>query len=186
MILCPNCKAQLADDAKFCTTCGQKIEAPKPQQPQPQFQQFQQPQPQQQPQFQQFQQPQPQYQAPQYQQPQQTYVSPSDKTAQFDASDIQEHKLIAALAYLNLFYILLVFVAAPNSKYARFHANQGLALNVCMMLLALVNIIPILGWIVFGIASIVMLVFTIMGFVNALTGKAKEVPLVGGIKFFRY
>ena len=66
MKYCPNCGAQLPDDAVFCSGCGTRLGAP------PQYQQPQQPQYyQQQPQYYQ----QPQYQQPQYQQPQKmTYM----------------------------------------------------------------------------------------------------------------
>ena len=53
MKFCPNCGAQLPDNAGFCSNCGTPLGAP------PQYQQPQQPQYYQQP----------QYQQPQYQQP---------------------------------------------------------------------------------------------------------------------
>ncbi len=75
---CPNCGAQVADNAKFCLTCGKPLAAQQPVQPQqPQYQQQYQQAPQYQPQYQQ-----PQYQqVPQYQQQYQqpVYAQPPKK-----------------------------------------------------------------------------------------------------------
>lgn len=40
----------------------------------------------------------------------------------FEAEDIEKNKVLSAVAYL-LFFIPLL--AAPDSKYGKFHANQG-------------------------------------------------------------
>ena len=67
MKYCPNCGAQLPDNATFCSVCGTPVGAPTQYQ-QPQYQQ-----PYQQPQYQQ------QYQQPQYQQPAPQKMSYWDK-----------------------------------------------------------------------------------------------------------
>ena len=44
MSYCPNCGAQLPDNANFCSACGARIDAPRQNYRQPQYQQAQQPQ----------------------------------------------------------------------------------------------------------------------------------------------
>ena len=45
----------------------------------------------------------------------------------FDPADIEKNKTMAGLAYLIFFLPLIV---CPDSKYGKFHANQGLLLLI--------------------------------------------------------
>lgn len=106
----------------------------------------------------------------------------------FSPEDVEKNKVISFLAYL-IFFIPLI--AAPDSKFARFHANQGLILLIFGFALGIINIIlsailsfiPVVGWIIMlllGIAiPILILVLVIMGIINALNGQAKPLPLIG-------
>lgn len=119
-----------------------------------------------------------------------------EETDRFDAVDIQNNKAMAVLSYIGIFVLIPVF-AAKNSPYARYHANQGLLLllagviwgmfysivAVCLTILSL--FIPFLWMISFavisilGILSLVFLALAIYGIVNAATGKAKPLPVLG-------
>jgi len=140
-----------------------------------------------------------QYQNPNQQQNMQqnfqNFNNTSDTTDQFDPADIQQNKMIALLSYLGILF-LVPLLAAPNSRFARFHANQGLVLfiveivgSIAISILSgifafiwiLWFIIPIL-WAVYGIGVFVLF---ILGIVNATGGKAKELPLVGKIKILK-
>ena len=45
--------------------------------------------------------------------------------------------------------------------------------------------IPILGWIIAPIASILITVLSVIGIINALNGKAKELPIIGKFKIIK-
>lgn len=119
-----------------------------------------------------------------------------DFTFQYDPNDVQQNKAMAVLAYFWVLF-LVPLLAAPNSQFARFHANQGLVLFladiaggiVIGILTAILIWIPIVGVIltglISGVFSIGMLVLMIMGIVNAASGKAKEVPILGKIKIIK-
>lgn len=101
----------------------------------------------------------------------------------FDAADIEKGKTAAGLAYL-LFFLPLVM--CPESKYGKFHANQGLALLIISVVGTIVlSIIPIIGWILLPLFGIGVAVFGIMGIINGFSGKAKELPLLGKIKLLK-
>ena len=51
-----------------------------------------------------------------------------EQTGAFEQADIDNNKTMAGLAYIIFFLPLLV---CPQSKYARFHANQGAAAVHC-------------------------------------------------------
>ncbi len=102
---------------------------------------------------------------------------------EFDAQDIEKNKTAAGLAYI-LFFLPLVM--CPDSKYGKFHANQGLALLIVSVVGTIVlSIIPIIGWILLPLFGIAVMVFAIMGLINGFGGKAKELPLVGKIKLLK-
>lgn len=98
----------------------------------------------------------------------------------YTSDDIEENKLMAGLAYIIFFLPLL---AAPNSKFARFHANQGLLLFILSVGGNLVlNFIPFIGGMLNFIFSIFVFVLAIMGFVNAFGGKVEELPIIGNLR----
>lgn len=102
-------------------------------------------------------------------------------------------KLMAVLSYFGLLVLVPIF-AAKDSKFARFHANQGL-------LLFIVEIVwQIAAGIVGGVLSaigisivanlldlvgLVFLVFAIMGIVYAAKGEEKELPVIGQYKILK-
>ena len=115
---------------------------------------------------------------------------------QYDPRDIQETKSVAWLSYLGVFFLIPMFVY-KNSPYTRFHLNQGIVLCILevagaialAILRAVLMWIPVIGWILIGLISFVfgvaVLVLTIMGIVNTVTGKAVPLPVIGQITIYR-
>lgn len=116
------------------------------------------------------------------------FTNTADSTAQFDPQDIQNNKVMALLAYLG-FLFLIPLLAAPNSRFARFHANQGIVLFIFGAIASIIAgatcLIPFVGWIIGGILGIFELVLMILGIVNAVNGQAKQLPLIGGITILK-
>ena len=114
----------------------------------------------------------------------------ADTTSQFDPQDITNNKVMAILGYFGILVLIPIF-AAKESKFARFHANQGLILFIAGIAIYIVQTIFYsifslrLWWListVVGIIGLVIFVLAIIGIVNAAQGKAKELPLVGNFK----
>lgn len=107
-----------------------------------------------------------------------------------DAADAESNKVFGILAYINLLF-LIPLLAAKDSAYARFHANQGmvlfltgLALNAASTILGGVLGVMQLGWVaglVGSLVNLVMIAYMVFGIVGAAQGKAKELPLIGQI-----
>ena len=132
----------------------------------------------------------------------------ADTTAEFDPKDISDNKGISILSYLGPLVFIPMF-AKKDSKYARFHANQGLTMFITysgysvvqsILLAILRKIFPWnynyglvggRGFIFNALSTILSLlwipitVIAIIGIVNAASGKAKELPLIGKIKFLK-
>ena len=118
-----------------------------------------------------------------------------DLTAHFDGADIAGNKTAAAFSYLGLL-VLVSLLAAKNSKFAKFHANQGLALlavgvayniaagisaalllNISWVLYPTVRFLQLLG--------LVFPVLAVIGICNAVNGKARELPIIGKMRLLR-
>ncbi len=115
-------------------------------------------------------------------------VNTPDSTASFDLMDVRKNKAMAILAYLSVLVLIPLFLA-KSSKFARFHCNQGLILAIleliCWIVLGILGVLPLLGWIfrlANGVLGVVFLLLSALGIVNAVNGRAKELPVVGGLR----
>lgn len=119
-----------------------------------------------------------------------------------EQADIESNKAMAILAYFGLLVLIPIF-AAKDSRFARYHANQGLVLLLFAVgygilvvvlqavfwsllftsytgfgLYGIMNLLLSLGWIFF-------LVLAIMGIVHAAKGEYKPLPIIGGITILK-
>jgi len=103
--------------------------------------------------------------------------TPQGKDNSYTPEDIEKGKTMAGLSYLLFFLPLIV---CPESKYAKFHANQALLLLILGIAgNVILGIIPVIGWMLMPVFGIGVLVLGIMGLVNGFGGKAKRLPLIG-------
>lgn len=111
----------------------------------------------------------------------------ADTTSSYDPADVTKNKGMAILAYFSWLVLIPIF-CAKESRFARFHSNQGLLLAIAETVAGIVfgalRHLPLIGWvfaIIFGAVEIVMFVMLIIGVVNAANGRAKELPVIGSI-----
>lgn len=106
-----------------------------------------------------------------------------DTTATFDPQDIEKNKTLAAFAMLLFF---LPLIACPESRFGRFYANQGLILFILSLGGSIIlGIIPFVGWVLLPLYAIATLALAILGLINGLNGKARELPLVGRFRLIK-
>lgn len=102
-----------------------------------------------------------------------------------DPADAQKNKVVSILAYIWILFFLPL-VVCPQSPFGRFHANQGLVLFLVGTIGAVIlKFIPVVGGTLAWIYGVLMLILTIVGIVNAATGKAKELPVIGSIHLLK-
>jgi len=112
------------------------------------------------------------------------------------AEDAEKNKIFGILAYVWILFIVPL-LAAKDSPFARYHANQGLVLFVGWLALAvaitIVNVILSMilpGGLLFvvtilGLVDLVPFVLMVMGIINAANGKCLPLPIIGGIKLIK-
>jgi len=109
--------------------------------------------------------------------PKKTESAPSEAPS---SKDVEENKAITFLSYLGILALVPLF-AKRESKFAQFHAKQGLVLFIAWFVIAWVSgFIPFLGWFLIAPAvSILGIIFMIMGLINVAKGEMKELPIIG-------
>jgi uncharacterized membrane protein len=119
-----------------------------------------------------------------------------DHTSEFDYDDVQNTNVVVTACTYILFFIPYIF--APNSRYAKFHANQSLIYLICGVVLSIAStilcsilgFIPVLGSIVCAVLPklvyVVNIALLITGIVHACNKQAKELPIIGGFSILKY
>lgn len=111
-----------------------------------------------------------------------------DTTSQYETTDIENNKVFAILSYIG-FLFLVPLLAAKDSAFAKFHCNQGFVLFIAEVIWNIISsilraILPVLG-IVCYVINLVFLAVLVLGIVNAATGKAKELPIIGKYRILK-
>jgi uncharacterized membrane protein len=108
-------------------------------------------------------------------------TSPPPPPATSAPAPAPDDKTIALLAYLTIvgFIIAIVMHNSKKTKLGAFHLRQALGLFLTGFVCAFVNIIPILGQIVFFLVMIGLFVLWIIGLIGAVNGQYKLVPILG-------
>lgn len=86
------------------------------------------------------------------------------------------NKALAAMSYLSVLFAIPYFLA-PNDKFARFHAKQGMKLFLFGILADILGSLIGLGWVV----TLVRLYLIYKGMSNALSGKKEKLPFIGDL-----
>ncbi len=184
MKICPNCQAQLDDNAAFCLNCG--AQQPAQQQQQATYQQ----EPQQQTVYQQA--PQPQYQ-----------TTPTDNK-----------KVFSILAYIGILWLVGLLVnPEKNDPRVRFNVGQGImvsiysvAVNILVTIITsiltaifkvkhytyygisyttvhpIATIISSILWLFAAGSAIALMVY---GIVNVVQNRDKQLPIIGQFAFYK-
>ena len=101
--------------------------------------------------------------------------------------DVEQNKVMAVLAYFGILV----------SKFARFHANQGLILLITgvaysIFVQVVIKIVAFISYalagivgIALGLAWLLLLVLAIIGIINAVKGEFKQLPLIGQFQILK-
>ncbi len=86
---------------------------------------------------------------------------------------------MAVVAYIIFFIPLLT--KAKDDPFVKYHVKQGLVLFIFAVIAWFVSsVIPVIGWFIISpLSSLAILVFMIMGIINAANGEEKPLPLIG-------
>ena len=176
MAFCNQCGTKVEDDAKFCTSCGAKLDlggaaaasAPNPEQKQNAKKS-----------------------AAGFEQ----YIAYTDTTANYKKDDIEANKIVSLLSYLHIL-VIVPLIGMKESPFAQYHAKVGLNLLLWHLVAEvggsiLSNIlgwIPFIGWLVgiaIGLVNLALWCINIFGIVSAVQGKARELTFLESFKIIK-
>jgi uncharacterized membrane protein len=116
-----------------------------------------------------------------------------------DPADVEKNKVMAILAYVGIL-VLVPILAAKESPFAKYHANQGLVLTGAGILLSIVMVVASIiisfipfvnaiaacfGFCFFPLVGLAWLAFSILGIINAVNGQMKPLPLFPNITIIK-
>lgn len=117
-------------------------------------------------------------------------VEPEIMDDEYTKEDIENNKVLSLFSYISFLFIIPL-IACSNSKYAKFHVNQGIMLCITNVVFeAILKALKVLELsfaydIVDAIVNIGLTVFMVIGIVNAVTGKAKKLPVIGNFTIIK-
>lgn len=99
-------------------------------------------------------------------------------------SDKKDNKKL--FAWLATFFSLLGFIIAlivkRKDKYVMYYAKQSLIIFILGIIVGFIkdvfNLIPFTGKLVNSILGILMFILWLISWINALSGKEKEIPII--------
>ncbi|MEL7602442.1 MAG: zinc-ribbon domain-containing protein [Bacillota bacterium] len=199
MAFCGQCGAKIDDGARFCPSCGAVQSSEGAVQPEAAPQQTWQPTPQAAPQQDTgYQQAQQGYQQGGYQQYQQQYQQPQPERTYEPDGDPRTLGIgaITMFSYSGLLFLLPLLIC-KNSRFARYHASQGLNLLLAGVAYCIASaILTAIGFAIslgfgailstlVGIAGLALPVLAIFGIVHVCKGETKPLPVIGGIQIIK-
>ena len=85
--------------------------------------------------------------------------------------------VMAALSYLGVL-CFVPLLTSRDDEFVNFHAKQGLVIWMWSVIALFTLYIPVLGKWVFGLSSMCVLAFSVMGLVSVLFQRAWKLPVV--------
>ena len=118
-----------------------------------------------------------------------SFFDTKDTQRDYKYIDVAQNKVMAVLAYLGLLVLLPIFLA-KDSKYARFHINQGLlftALAVVFNLVAWLFSLLTGGVFFFllPLGDVLLLGLLVFQIVRVIRDESRELPIIGRIRLFQ-
>ena len=104
-----------------------------------------------------------------------THHTSQDQTTDH-AHGAHTHSGLAAVAYLIFFVPLLT--NAKDDPFVKFHVKQGLVLFIVWAGTWFLGVLPFL-WPIIYLVQLAVFVLAIIGILNAVHGKQKELPVIG-------
>ena len=105
-----------------------------------------------------------------------TAMPPSETVAA-----VAEDRTVAIISYLTIIGFIAAIIMHGNrrTRLGAFHLRQTLGLVVTGIAGGVAGVVPILGWIVGFMVMMGLIVLWLLGFLSALRGDMRPVPILG-------
>lgn len=96
------------------------------------------------------------------------------------ADQKQKNMLVGILSYIGIL-VVVAYLLGKDDPSAKFHIKQGAVLFVLELAVMVVSYMMLFFAPIAMIINLGLIVLSIIGIVNVIQGKEKELPLVGGL-----
>jgi len=92
-----------------------------------------------------------------------------------------QDKAIGIIAYITIIGLIIAFILNMEKKdaFGGFHIRQALGIAVSGIAMSFIAVVPVIGWILAVVGSLLVLVMWVIGIINAISGNMKPVPVLG-------
>ena len=94
------------------------------------------------------------------------------------ASKKEGKDLTPILSYFGILFLIPLLIC-KDSRFAQFHAKQGLVLFIAEAIVFMISLIPFIGWLIGFVCWIACLVLSVMGIINVVNGRQILLPIIG-------
>ena len=94
---------------------------------------------------------------------------------------MEQNKAIGIISYITIFGLIIALVLNQEKKdpFTSYHIRQALGIAASSIALSFIAIVPVIGWIIAIVGSLLIFVLWIFGIINAISGNMKPVPVLG-------
>jgi len=92
-------------------------------------------------------------------------------------AEIEDAKFFAAVGYLSVLCFVPLLLKKGN-KFAQFHGKQALVLFILEIAASIFKVVPALGDLVFTVGFVVFGILSLVGIVKVLMGEMWEMPII--------
>ncbi len=101
------------------------------------------------------------------------FMPPKVQDSKVYDADVEKNKSVAALSYLWIL-CLVPLLMRRSSKFAQFHAKQGVVLFIAEMIISILMWIPVFGQLLLVLAIII----AALGFIKSYNGEWWKAPFI--------
>lgn len=90
-------------------------------------------------------------------------------------------KLLAIVSHITIigWIIALVINSGNKNEYASYYIRQNLGLFLAGVAISIVWVVPVLGWLIGIVGSILLFIFWLMSLIWSISDEMKPVPILG-------
>ena len=111
----------------------------------------------------------------------------NDKSYCYSKIEKEENILLCILSYINILVLIPFFIS--KNKYVSYHSNIGINLFLYELifnfLFKMFDFI-FLSKIIYNLIKVIFFILSILGIINVLNLKAKELPIISKYKLIKY
>lgn len=104
----------------------------------------------------------------------------ANETVKVKSNSVSDDKVLAAVATIPLVGLIIYYAMPDASAMVKNYAKQSNAVLAANLLIMVIGVVPVLGWALAPLLSIVPLIMWVILFIKALQGDEKYLlPVVG-------